>query len=65
MWPLLSLFGLTRAVSVARLGDWLQILMMRDFENEVALGPDMQSLMKGASSRLRRLQVGGNAAHRV
>eukprot|EP00752_Nemacystus_decipiens_P014145 g12578.t2 len=34
----------------------LKILLMRDFENEASLAPDMQSLMKGASSRLRRLQ---------
>lgn len=32
-------------------------LLMRDFENEISLAPNVESLMKVASSRLRRLQV--------
>lgn len=55
-----SLDLLVLLVSLARFLGWRQILLMRDFENEVSLAPDMQSLMKGASSRLRRLQVCDN-----
>lgn len=34
-----------------------QHLLMGDFENEASLAPNVESLMKGTSSRLRRLQV--------